>query len=211
MAPTGQSPPARQGRQEYSPPILVQPDVAMQSHGSMRPSFSATTLRAAALAGLGILVGVTINAVRTERIALDRYRPPTTCGGARTPREIAVLQVEQAARLCGDSRALVVDVRDAAAFAEGHIAAGVHLPCSGSPVDLARVRGQLANKTALIVYGETDEQGLQVARDLAGRIDRPDLTVAIIAGGWRAWLDAGLACASGPCDDCAEMLSHATK
>lgn len=183
----------------------------MQLQGSVRPSFSATALRAVGLGALGILVGVAINAVRAGGIALERYRAPTTCGGSRTLQEIVILQPKRAAQLCGDSRALVADVRDEGAFAEGHIAGAVHLPCSGSPIDLARVRSQLANKSALVVYGETEEQGLRVARDLAGRMDRPDLTIAVIAGGWRAWFDAGLACASGPCDDCAEMLSHGAK
>lgn len=173
----------------------------------MRSSLVPTALRAAGLASMGILVGLAINAVRAESLPFEPYQPPTTCSGPRTPRDIGTLPAEQAARLCGDSRALVADVRDKAAFAEGHIAGAVHIPCSGSPGDVLRVRSQLADKTALIVYGESEEQALQVARDLAGRIERPDLTVAVLAGGWRAWLEAGLACASGPCDGCAE-LSH---
>jgi hypothetical protein len=61
----------------------------------------------------------------------------------------------------------------------------------------------------LVVCGENEEQGNQVASDLMRQIDRPDVTIAVISGGWNAWYNAGLACASGPCDDCSGEVSHA--
>jgi hypothetical protein len=87
----------------------------------------------------------------------------------------------------------------------------VHIPCSGSRADVEHVRRRLESKEALVVYGESEDQARQVASDLAVRINRPELSISIIAGGWRAWYDAGMACASGPCDDCEGLVSHANK
>jgi rhodanese-related sulfurtransferase len=138
---------------------------------------------------------------------LQPFVPVAVCTNSARP-EIRVLQVEQAAKLCGDSRTLVADVRSGPAFAEGHVAQAVHIPCSGSMADVAQVRERLKDKHMLVVYGETEEQAHKVANDLGARIGRPDLALAVLAGGWRAWFEAGLACASGPCDECEEMLSH---
>jgi rhodanese-related sulfurtransferase len=160
---------------------------------------------------VGASLGIAVNAVRPHGVALARYLPPTLCTQSAPAQEIRVLPPPMAARLCGDSRTLVVDVRSGAAFAEGHVASAVHLPCSGSHADLERVRTQLVDKEALVVYGDSEEQAHKVASDLGAGIGRPGLSIAVIAGGWRAWLEAGLACAAGPCDDCEGMLSHATK
>ena len=157
----------------------------------------------------GVVLGLTINALRPTKLALTRYEPPAVCSGAEAPKGIHVLEPAQAARLCGDARTLVADVRSTAAFAEGHVVGAVHIPCSGSSADFEHVRRRLLSKEALVVYGDSEEQARQVANDLVSRINRPELTVSVIAGGWRAWFDAGMACASGPCDDCEGLVSHA--
>jgi rhodanese-related sulfurtransferase len=181
----------------------------MQRHGFSLKAFTATTLRAGVLVLSGTFVGLAMNAAHPRGIAFKPYTPPSVCGAKVAPQEIRVLQPQQAARLCGDTRTLVADVRSGAAFTEGHVALAVHIPCTGSQADVEAVRARLAEKQALVVYGDTEEQAHKVASDLAIRIGRPELSIAVIAGGWRAWFDAGLACASGPCDDCEGMLSRA--
>jgi rhodanese-related sulfurtransferase len=183
----------------------------MSFHETLLPDLLAAGWRAAAIVGVGAAVGLTINAVRPSGLKIDSYAPAAVCTGAATPQEIRVLKPEQAARLCGDARTLVADVRSAAAFTEGHVAGAVHIPCSGSRADVEHVRRRLSSKEALVVYGDSEEQARQVANDLAVRINRPELSVSIIAGGWRAWFDAGMACASGPCDDCEGLVSHVPK
>jgi rhodanese-related sulfurtransferase len=183
----------------------------MPSRESLLSALTAASWRAAAIVGVGACAGLTINALRTSGPKFERYAPAAVCSGVALPQEIRVLQPQQAARLCGDERTLVADVRSAAAFTQGHVAGAVHIPCSGSRADLEQVRLRLASKEALVVYGDSEEQARQVANDLAGRINRPELSVAVIAGGWHAWLDAGMACASGPCDDCEGLVSHAPK
>jgi rhodanese-related sulfurtransferase len=178
---------------------------------STRRTLTAASWRALLLVGVGAMLGVAINTIRPSGVKLERYAPAAMCTGSAAPREIRVLQPEQAAKLCGDSRTLVADVRSGGAFTEGHVAGAVHIPCSGSRADVERVRVRLAEKEALVVYGDSEEQARQVASDLAARINRPELSIAVLAGGWRAWFDAGMACASGPCDDCEGLVSHAPK
>lgn len=181
----------------------------MQHYDSIPKTLAAIMVRAAILGLLGIGLGLAINAVHPHGIAFRRYEPAALCSGSTSPQEIRVLQPQQAAKLCGDSRTLVADVRDGAAFTEGHVAQAVHIPCSGSRADIEAVRTRLVGKEALVVYGHTEEQATKVAHDLAAEIGRPELSIAVIAGGWKAWFDAELACTSGPCDDCKGMLTHA--
>jgi rhodanese-related sulfurtransferase len=159
---------------------------------------------------IGIGVGFAVNRVHPKGVRLERYVPPTMCSASLAEAaRISLLPPTQAAQLCGKPDTLVADVRDADAFAKGHIASAVHIPCSGSVADVAKVRLALAGKRHLVVCGENEEQGNQVASDLMRQIDRPDVTIAVISGGWNAWYNAGLACASGPCDDCSGEVSHA--
>jgi rhodanese-related sulfurtransferase len=121
---------------------------------------------------------------------------------------VSVLSPTEASHLCGNPNALVADVRNAEAYTKGHIAGAVHIPCSGSVADVNRVRAGLIGKQHLVVYGETEQQAHQVVSDLMRRLEQPNLTVAVIAGGWDAWFNAGLACSSGPCDDCEADGGH---
>lgn len=183
----------------------------MQNLELIQQDFSAVAWRAAVLVAAGALLGWSFNALRPHGIPFASYVAPAVCSGAPESPEIRVLPPEQAARLCGDSRTLVADVRGAQAFAEGHVAGAVHIPCTGSLADVEHVRARLQGKEALVIYGESEDQARQVAHDLAGRMHRPELSISIIAGGWRAWFDAGLACASGPCNDCEGLVSHGPK
>jgi len=183
----------------------------MPSPNSVPKVVAAAAVRAVALVALGTGVGLVVNAFHPRAVAFARYAPAAVCTGSVLPREIRVVQPQQAARLCGDSRTLVADVRDRAAFAEGHVALAVHIPCTGSRADVEAIRARLDGKEALVVYGDSEEQARKVASDLATRMGRPELSIAVIAGGWKAWADAGLACASGPCDECEGMLTHASQ
>lgn len=183
----------------------------MQNLALIHQDFAAVAWRAAVLVGGGALVGWSLNALRPHGIPFAPYVAAAVCSGATEAPEIRVLPPDQAARLCGDPRTLVADVRGAESFAEGHVAGAVHLPCAGSLADVERVRSRLLGKEALVIYGDSEDQARQVANDLVGRLHRPELSISIIAGGWRAWFDAGLACASGPCNDCEGLVSHGPK
>ena len=170
----------------------------------------AVAWRTLLLVAIGAIAGLLANRLHPKGVRVTFYQPPTMCSSTYAEAErIEVLSPKTAAGLCGQPNALVADVRDAESFAKGHIAGAVHIPCSGSVADVDRVRERLAGKTRLVVYGETEDQGHKVALDLLRRLGRSDLAISVISGGWSAWFDEGLACSSGPCDDCEEGTSHA--
>jgi rhodanese-related sulfurtransferase len=88
---------------------------------------------------------------------------------------------------------VIVDVRSAQLFAEGHVAGALHLPCDSSG-PLAN-DPRIARARSLVVYGHSTEDARPVASALSQR--NPGARVVVIAGGFPAWNAAGLACASG--------------
>ncbi len=173
---------------------------------------SLTTLvtRAFALVALGAALGLGFNAVRSDGVALD-FAAPVVCGlddGPATLREIEVLGANAAATLCSEVPALIIDARKASAFAQGHIAGALHLPCSASD-DAARVaESGLGEGRLLLVYANSTEEAMLVARELQKRLASPDQRIAVLDGGFAAWRDANLACASGGCPQCGEEHAH---
>jgi len=172
--------------------------------------------RAAALLGVGVALGLAINAWHPRGVRFGSYAPPAACtagsgdtvaAGALKPAAdptIDILSQAQVASLCGDPRALVADARSAAEFAEGHVAGAIHLPCASSRLAANAALDQLAGKETLVVYGRGTDDALPVAEEMRRRRG-PGLRVAVLAGGFPAWSRAGLACSSGPCADCGSI------
>jgi rhodanese-related sulfurtransferase len=161
--------------------------------------------RALALLLVGSGVGLVLNGVRSDGVAMRAFAPPASCAaptGAQ-PR-VEVLPPGEAVRLCGDPGVLIADVRPPARFAEGHVAQAIHLPCAAPSTDAESAVSRLAGKHTLIVYGDSTAEARPVAEDLRRRLLRPDLRVVVLDGGFPAWNKAGLACSSGPCPECAE-------
>jgi 3-mercaptopyruvate sulfurtransferase SseA len=164
--------------------------------------------RLAVLLAGGAALGLLINLAHPRAVRLASFAPPRVCsaGGeqasATTPPVVELLSLAQVASLCGDPRALVADARSAARFAEGHVAGAIHLPCASSRIAASAALDRLVGKETLVVYGDSTEEALPVAEELRRRGDRPGLRVAVLAGGFPAWSQAGLACSSGPCADC---------
>ena len=101
-----------------------------------------------------------------------------------------MLEPAEASALCGRPGVVIADVRPAAAYAEGHVADAVHMPCD-SAGQVATDR--LTHAQMVLVYGNSTEEASPVAVTLAQR----GIQVAVIKGGFPAWNAAGLACASG--------------
>ncbi|MES1207275.1 MAG: rhodanese-like domain-containing protein [Pseudomonadota bacterium] len=181
--------------------------------------------RSAILVATGALLGLAINAVRPDGVSLRAQgasaRAPGMCAQPAAPanaaeRSIEVLAPEQAAALCGDPRTLVADSRSAAEFAAGHVTGAIHLPCASTRGAASAALDLLVGKQALIVYGNDTSDALPVADELRRRsghlsadtrassdpLATSDIRVAVLAGGFSAWSQAGLACSSGPCGDC---------
>jgi rhodanese-related sulfurtransferase len=120
---------------------------------------------------------------------------------------VDVLSLAEVAKLCAEPRALIVDARDASAFAEGHVAGAIHLPCASSRGAASAAMDLLAGKDILIVYGDGTDDAKPVAAEMLNRGSRRDIRYAVLAGGFRAWNRGGFACASGPCPDCAGTVA----
>lgn len=164
--------------------------------------------RLAVLLAAGMALGLLVNLAHPRAVRFATFAPPRACAAApdhavaATPPAVEVLSMAQVASLCGDPRAMVADARPANRFAEGHISGAIHLPCASSRVAASAALDRLAGKETLVVYGDGTDDALPVAEELRRRGDRPGLRVAVLAGGFRAWEQAGLACSSGPCADC---------
>jgi 3-mercaptopyruvate sulfurtransferase SseA len=164
--------------------------------------------RVAVLLAAGAALGLLVNLVHPRAVRFATFAPPRVCSagpepaGAPTPPAVELLSLTEVANLCGDPHAMVADARSAERFAEGHVAGAIHLPCASSRVAATAALDRLAGKETLVVYGDSTEEALPVAEELRRRGDRPGLRVAVLAGGFPAWSQAGLACSSGPCADC---------
>ncbi len=163
---------------------------------------SAIWVRALTLVVGAAAVGLVTNAVRPGGVALASFAPPTECTGPHDGKAAAGaedLAPADAAGLCGQPGVVVADARAASAFAEGHVAGAVHLPCdAGGAAGEALAHFERAQR--IVVYGATSEDARPVADSLRRR--HPNARVQVLAGGFGAWSSAGLACASGPCDEC---------
>ncbi len=158
-------------------------------------------VRAAALLLGSGAAGLGANAVRPGGVALLSFDPPTTCS-ATPVGEAPVLELtpRDASLLCGRAGVVFADTRAAARVEEGHVAGAVYLPCDASERGAEAAIAHLGQAQTVIVYGDSSDDGRAVAETLRRRGLRAELRV--LRGGFAAWEREGLACASGPCEDC---------
>jgi rhodanese-related sulfurtransferase len=156
-------------------------------------------LRAAVLVFGGSALGLGANAVRPGGVALRGFEAPTTCSSeAAGAPEVPIVELtpREASFLCGREGVVFADTRPAARFEDGHVADAVHLPSDATEAGAQAVMGRLTHATTVIVYGDSSDDGRAVAETLRRRGLRAELRV--LHGGFAAWENEGLACASGP-------------
>jgi len=158
----------------------------------------APLVRAFALVSAAALVGLAVNGVRSDGVRLAAFEAPASCGSddSEPPSEI---EPADAIRLCGHPEIVIADTRPAGRFAEGHVAGAIHLPCDAAGSVASDALARLDGASTVIVYGESSEDATPVAVSLRRRLHH---RVAVLKGGFATWNQAGLACASGPCDEC---------
>jgi rhodanese-related sulfurtransferase len=161
-----------------------------------------TALRALVLVVAGAVLGLVGNAARPRGgLKVTAFAPASQCSsgeaGVTGP---AVMSPAEAAALCGQPNVVIADARPAAQFAEGHVAGAVHLPCDAGGQVAVDALSHFARAHTIVVYGASTEDARPVADSLQRR--HPSVRVAVLGGGFGAWAAAGLACASGPCDEC---------
>lgn len=158
----------------------------------------------------GALLGLAGNALRPDGVSVLAFAPPVTCTSGPSEAVLSVappvrlVTQSEAALLCADATTLIADVRDAEAFAAGHVAGAIHLPCSASEKVAAAAETGLVRKQLMLVYGERTDDAFPVAEQMRQRLDRRDLRIGVLEGGFEAWSQAGLACTSGTCPQCGD-------
>jgi rhodanese-related sulfurtransferase len=165
---------------------------------------SAVTVRALALAGAGAFLGVALAAARPGGLDLKPRVHAASCEAPVV--EPKRLSAADAAKMCARTDLIILDARPAADFAAGHIANAVHLPCDASGDVATSALGR--DHGAVLVYGNSTDEAVAVARTIA---QRTIAQVFALEGGFPAWETAGLACASGPCESCAQVGSPVSK
>ncbi len=162
--------------------------------------------RAGLLVAVGALGGAAVNALRPDGLVASEYAPPVVCttveGGPAEGPEVQLTAQSEASALCAEPDTLIADVRPAEAFAQGHVAGAIHLPCSASEQVASAAEHGLSGKRQLIVYGHSTEDAFPVAEQMRRRLGRADLSIRVLEGGFAAWSAAGLACTSGECPAC---------
>jgi rhodanese-related sulfurtransferase len=142
-------------------------------------------------------LGLAINGARKGGVALGSFSAPASCDAEEgVPPEI---EPADAIRLCGHPEIVIADTRPASRYAEGHVAGAIHLPCDAAGSVASEAMHHLESAATVIVYGESTDDARPVAASLRRRLHH---RVAVLTGGFQAWNQAGLACASGPCDEC---------
>ncbi|MEO6953443.1 MAG: rhodanese-like domain-containing protein [Polyangia bacterium] len=160
--------------------------------------WTVTAGRAFVLGLTGAALGLAIAAARPGGLHLAPHPRAASCEAPTVePKRITPAD---AAKLCADREVLVADARSASDFTAGHIANAVHLPCDAAGDVAAQALAKLGSHKKVIVYGTSTEDALTVARSIA---QRSSIGVYALEGGFAAWEQAGLACASGPCESCA--------
>lgn len=158
----------------------------------------ATLIRAVALLAMGAAAGVVLNALRPGGLSFLAIHAPTSCEDAPGGGPAEILP-EEAVALCGQTDVVIADARSELAYAQGHVADAIHLPCDATGQVAAEGMAHLERAHTVIVYGDSTESARPVASSLLRR-RRGD--VRVLRGGVAAWASAGLACASGQCKDC---------
>jgi rhodanese-related sulfurtransferase len=161
-----------------------------------------TVLRAMMLVVAGAALGFAANAARPHGLRIAAFAPPVECTGAEggAAPSPTVMSPSEASSLCGLPSVVIADTRPANAFAEGHVAGAVHLPCDAGGKTADDALARFSHAQTIVVYGASTDDARPVADSLQRR--HPDVKVAVLDGGFAAWSSAGLACASGPCDEC---------
>lgn len=105
----------------------------------------------------------------------------------RVPLPLGLMQVKE---LYDRQEALIVDARDKASFAAGHIKGAVSLPLGESETELPRFKRSVPTKQPLVVY--CNGYSCHDSADLGERLLQAGYrTVYVFAGGYPEWRDAG--------------------
>ncbi len=109
----------------------------------------------------------------------------TRAANAEAGRTISVLDLQA---LHKDGKVLVIDVRDAAAYAAGHIADAINVPVSSIAASVEGIRAKAAGRP-VVTYCSCPSEGSSLYA--VGLLADHGLQARALVGGYRAWTAAG--------------------
>jgi 3-mercaptopyruvate sulfurtransferase SseA len=168
-------------------------------------SFLKELLGGIALMVVATLVGMTVNAVRPNGVALIQKGQPvatvqhgeadsTVAGGA--PAE-GVVSLEQMKQMFDAGTAVIIDARATTEYEEGHIPGAINIPHDRIPEFMDVLTSEVSTDAHVVCY----------CRSLT--CDFSDLlatemkvigyqSVSVFSGGWDQWKEAGYPAETGP-------------
>ena len=119
--------------------------------------------------------------------AVATMAPKLTTGRKSTPLPLGLIQVKE---LYDRREAVLVDARDGAAFAAGHIAGAYSLPVGEAEARSGRFRERVPSSTTIVAYcnGYDCHDSRELGEKLVGWGYG---TVYVFEGGYPEWRDAG--------------------
>ncbi len=191
---------------------MVSAGVGCYGSAMVRRPLEHPPVQALALAFFAGLLGLVVNAARSDGLPLDR--PILAASGASAEATCAAPERHVAAIELAEARALhaagaaFVDARPASDYALGHVPAAFHLPSRGEKPEAAQVIGALRGAATVVVYD--DGASCALARHLGERLLEEGMAdVRVMLGGFSGWQDAGEPAQSGLCEACEAVAEGA--
>ncbi len=148
--------------------------------------FYRTTYQSIAVLFISAIVGLLINAVRSDGLPLIGDWSTASQLTLDTGENIEI-SVQDARRLCLEGKALVLDARSPEDYQTGHIDGAVNLPCVSFDEYFQNISETLPEDKTLITYcdGETCNLSKELATTL---IDLGFKDVKVLVNGWSVWV-----------------------
>lgn len=143
----------------------------------------------AIIAVTAMLLGVSVNALREERLSLVATWSGTPWDHGKV--EKLFITIEKAQELFPLEEALFVDARPRELYEQGHITGARNLPLESFEELEGAVLGDISSRTPLIVYfeGTDSTPGIELALKLLSKNYR---NVQVLEKGWDLWVSREL-------------------
>jgi len=150
------------------------------------------------MATAALLLGLTVNCLRPEPLALAAFDPSGT-GKNLSSATLPEITLATLQGMIDRHEARVVDARPSAFFALGHVPGAINLPLTElqGQKPAGEVRLSAAKEDLLVVY--CSDVSCPVAKSAARILETLGYRrVMLFPGGWYAWKKAGLPVETGP-------------
>jgi rhodanese-related sulfurtransferase len=137
-----------------------------------------------------VIVGLLVNLVRPDGLALMAAPDPAVSGGKGSDAKL-IVPLEQARHLFFANEAVFLDARSRRLYEKGHVAGARSLPAETAEQSAFEVLADMSQDAVLITYcdGKNCVQGKKLAVFLLGMGFR---NVRVLDNGWTRWTKKGL-------------------